>query len=120
VAFIAAARKATLLAMREARPIVLEPLVNIEVISPESAMGDLTGDLAAKRGHITGSQARGGGTVSISGQMPLAELGDYQSRLKSLTGGQGSYSLVFSHYAPVSPETQQRLASAFKPQLDDE
>ncbi len=120
VAFIAAARKATLLAMREARPIVLEPLVNIEVISPESAMGDLTGDLAAKRGHITGSQARAGGTVSISGQMPLAELGDYQSRLKSLTGGQGSYSLVFSHYAPVSPETQQRLASAFKPQLDDE
>ncbi|BCO25489.1 elongation factor G [Rhodoferax lithotrophicus] len=120
VAFIAAARKATLLAMREARPIVLEPLVNIEVISPESAMGDLTGDLAAKRGHITGSQARAGGTVSISGQMPLAELGDYQGRLKSLTGGQGSYSLVFSHYAPVSPETQQRLASAFKPQLDDE
>ena len=120
VAFVAAARKATLDAMRAAKPMVLEPMVNIEVTAPESAMGDLTGDLAAKRGHITGSQARSGGTVSISGQMPLAELGDYQGRLKSLTGGQGSYSLAFSHYAPVSAETQQRLAGAFKPANSDD
>lgn len=120
VAFVAAARKATLDAMRAAKPIVLEPLVNIEVTAPESAMGDLTGDLAAKRGHITGSQPRIGATVAISGQMPLAELGDYQSRLKSLTGGQGSYSLAFSHYAQVSPETQARLASAFKPDSSDD
>jgi elongation factor G len=55
------------------------------------------------------------GTVAISGQMPLAELGDYQSRLKSLTGGQGSYSLTFSHYAQVSADTQAKLAAAFKP-----
>ena len=120
VAFVAAARKATLDAMRAARPVVLEPLVNIEVTAPETAMGDLTGDLAAKRGHITGSQPRTGATVAISGQMPLAELGDYQSRLKSLTGGQGSYSLAFSHYAQVSPETQARLASAFKPDNSDD
>ena len=83
-------------------------------------MGDLTGDLAAKRGHITGSQPRAGATVAISGQMPLAELGDYQSRLKSLTGGQGSYSLEFSHYAQVSADTQARLASAFKPEHADD
>ena len=87
VAFVAAARKATLQAVRAAKPIVLEPLVNIEVVTPESAMGDLTGDLAAKRGHITGSQARANGIVVITGQMPLAELGDYQNRLKSLTAG---------------------------------
>ncbi len=120
VAFVAAARKATLDAMRASKPIVLEPLVNIEVTAPESAMGDLTGDLAAKRGHITGSQPRAAGTVGITGQMPLAELGDYQSRLKSLTGGQGSYSLAFSHYAQVSTETQARLASAFKPDNTDD
>jgi elongation factor G len=120
VAFVAAARKATLDAMRASKPIVLEPLVNIEVTAPESAMGDLTGDLAAKRGHITGSQPRAAGTVGITGQMPLAELGDYQSRLKSLTGGQGSYSLAFSHYAQVSTETQARLASAFKPDNSDD
>ncbi|HEY8905482.1 MAG TPA: elongation factor G [Rhodoferax sp.] len=115
VAFVAAARKATLEAVRAARPIVLEPMVNIEVIAPESAIGDLTGDLASKRGHITGTQPHPMGTVAISGQMPLAELGDYQSRLKSLTGGQGSYNLAFSHYAQVNDDTQTRLASAFKP-----
>ncbi len=120
VAFVAAARKATLDAVRAATPIVLEPLVNIEVVAPEASIGDLTGDLASKRGHITGTQPRPAGTVAISGQMPLAELGDYQSRLKSLTGGQGSYSLAFSHYAAVSAETQKRLAEAFKPaQADD-
>jgi elongation factor G len=115
VAFVAAARKATLQAVRAATPIVLEPLVNIEVVAPEAAIGDLTGDLASKRGHITGTQPRLSGTVAISGQMPLAELGDYQSRLKSLTAGQGSYSLAFSHYAQVSAETQAKLAEAFKP-----
>ena len=120
VAFVAAARKATLDAVRAASPIVLEPLVNVEVVAPEAAIGDLTGDLAAKRGHITGTQPRPAGAVAISGQMPLAELGDYQSRLKSLTGGQGSYSLAFSHYAQVSPETQARLASAFKPEHADD
>lgn len=121
VAFVAAARKATLQALRAARPIVLEPLVTIEVSAPESAIGDITGDLASKRGQITGSHARSGASMSINGLMPLAELGDYQSRLKSLTGGQGSYSLMFSHYAPVSPEVQARLASAFNPdQSDDE
>ncbi|MCB8747396.1 elongation factor G [Rhodoferax sp. U2-2l] len=115
VAFVAAARKATLEAVRAAKPIVLEPVVSIEVVAPESAIGDLTGDLASKRGHITGTQPRPMGTVAISGQMPLAELGDYQSRLKSLTGGQGSYSLTFSHYAQVNDDTQAKLASAFKP-----
>lgn len=115
VAFVAAARKATLQAVLAANPIVLEPVVNIEVVAPEAAIGDLTGDLASKRGHITGTQPRPAGTVAISGQMPLAELGDYQSRLKSLTGGQGSYSLTFSHYAQVSADTQAKLAAAFKP-----
>jgi len=115
VAFVAAARKATLDAVRAATPVVLEPVVTIEVVAPESAIGDLTGDLASKRGHITGTQPRPMGTVAISGQMPLAELGDYQSRLKSLTGGQGSYTLAFSHYAQVSDDTQAMLVSAFKP-----
>ena len=115
VAFVAAGRKATLQAVLAANPIVLEPLVNIEVVAPEASIGDLTGDLASKRGHITGTQPRPAGTVGISGQMPLAELGDYQSRLKSLTGGQGSYSLEFSHYAQVSADTQAKLAAAFKP-----
>ncbi len=114
IAFVSAGRKATIDAVRLARPIVLEPLVSIEVLSPEASIGDLTGDLASKRGHITGTQPHADGTVGISGLIPLAELGDYQGRLKSLTGGKGSYSITFSHYAQVPESTQQQLASNFK------
>ncbi len=111
VAFVAAARKATMAAIRAASPIVLEPLVTIDVLAPEQAIGDLTGDLAAKRGQVTGTQPRGLGATAISALVPLAELYEYQSRLKSLTGGQGSYSIAFSHYAQVPPATQLKLAS---------
>ena len=115
VAFVAAARKATLNAVRQASPVVLEPLVNVEVLSLEATIGDVTGDLASKRGHITGTQPRPAGAVAISAIMPLAELGDYQSRLKSLTAGQGSYSVAFSHYAQVGDDAQLKLASLFRP-----
>jgi elongation factor G len=114
IAFFTAARKATAEAIRAASPIVLEPLVDIEVLAPEAAIGDLTGDLASKRGHVTGTQSRGVGTMAITGQVPLAELDDYQSRLKSLTGGQGAYSIAFSHYAPVPTTTQQQLVAQHK------
>ncbi|MDP2367754.1 elongation factor G [Rhodoferax sp.] len=114
VAFIAAGRKATVDAVRKANPIVLEPVVKIEVLAPEAAIGDLTGDLASKRAQVTGTQPRPAGTVAINGLVPLAELDDYQGRLKSLTGGQGSYSVGFSHYAQVPDQTQQQLVSQFK------
>ncbi|MCK6404676.1 MAG: elongation factor G [Rhodocyclaceae bacterium] len=119
VAFFTAGRKATMAAIREARPIVLEPIVEIEILAPGHAMGDLTGDLSGKRGHVTGTGQRGG-LAAISGQVPLAELNDYQSRLKSLTGGQGSYSLAFSHYAPVPPAVQQLLMGQHKVRDDEE
>lgn len=111
VAFVAAGRKATLDAIRAATPIVLEPVVDIEVLTAEQSVGDLTGDLASKRGQVTGTQPRGVSLMAISGKVPLAELDDYQSRLKSLTGGQGSYSIAFSHYAQVPATVQARLAS---------
>ena len=107
--------------MRKATPIVLEPLVNIEVLAPEVSIGDLTGDLSSKRGHVTGTQPRAAATSAISGQIPLAELDDYQGRLKSLTAGQGTYSIEFSHYAQVPAQTQAQLTSAHKSvNLDDE
>jgi elongation factor G len=114
IAFTAAGRKATIDAVRQARPIVLEPLVNIEVLAPETATGDVTGDLASKRGQVTGTHPRQSGTVAIGGLIPLAELGDYQGRLKSLTAGEGSYTVDFSHYAPVPDALQQQLAGKYK------
>jgi elongation factor G len=118
VAFTIAGRKAVIEAIRNAKPIVLEPIVNIEIIVPEAAIGDLAGDLSGRRGHITGTDGRGHGQAAITGEVPLAELNDYQSRLKSLTGGQGSYTIEFSRYAPVPGNVQQQLASRF--QLHDE
>jgi len=118
VAFTIAGRKAVVEAVRNARPIVLEPIVSIEIVVPETAIGDLTGDLSSRRGHITGTDGRGHGMAAITGEVPLAELNDYQSRLKSLTGGQGSYTIEFARYAAVPSNVQQQLASKF--QLHDE
>lgn len=121
IAFFTAGRKATISAIQAANPIILEPVVDIEILAPDAAVGDLAGDLSSKRGQVTGTQPRGTGSMAIGGKVPLAELDDYQGRLKSLTGGQGSYSISFSHYAPVPASTQQQLASQFKMvALDDD
>ncbi|WP_129781009.1 elongation factor G [Peristeroidobacter soli] len=114
VAFIAAGRRAFLNAVEEAAPIVLEPLVRIEVTSPSAATGDITGDLATRRGRVSGSQALTNQRTRISALVPLAEINDYQSRIKSLTGGEGAYTMELSHYDPVPPRKQQELAQAFK------
>lgn len=114
IAFFSAGRKATIEAVRAASPIILEPVVDIEILAPDVAIGDLTGDLSSKRGQVTGTQARGVGSMAISGKVPLAELDDFQGRLKSLTGGQGSYSIRFSHYAPIPLAAQQQLAAQHK------
>jgi elongation factor G len=114
VAFVAAGRKAFIEAVTKARPIVLEPIVNIQVNIPDANIGDVTGDLSAKRGHIGGTQSLAGGLVSVMGQVPLSELNGYGSRLKSWSGGQGSYSVEFSHYEPVPPNVQQQLVAQHK------
>ena len=120
VAFVTAGRKATVEAIRAASPIVLEPIVNIEIVSPEAYIGDLTGDLSSRRGHITGTNPRPGGTAAITGEVPLAEVTDYASRLKSMTGGQGAYSIEFVRYAQVPPQVQHKLAASFQLKDEDE
>jgi elongation factor G len=119
VAFIAAARRAFQNAVRDAAPIVIEPIVKIEVTAPSGATGDITGDLATRRGRIAGSHALAGHRTRISALVPLAELTDYQSRLKSLTGGEGAYTMELSHYDPVPPKKQQELTNAFKKVEED-
>ena len=115
IAFVTAGKKAFLDAVGKARPMVLEPIVSIRVVGPAHSVGDITGDLSAKRGMITETRTLSGNRVEICGQVPLSELTDYQSRLKSLTGGEGSYSIEFSHHAPVPPRVQTELIKAFRP-----
>jgi len=120
VAFVSAGRKAFMDALAKARPIVLEPIVNVEITAPEAKMGDITGELSGHRGHIRGSDTPRPGLVQISAQAPLSELEHFPARLKSLTAGHGSYSLEFSHYDPAPPQLQQKLVSAHKPALSAE
>src|SRR6185369_15542705 len=98
VAFIAAGRRAFQNAFREAGPIVLEPVVLVEITTPSNTTGDITGDLATRRGRVSGNSALGGQRTRISALVPLAEITDYQSRLKSLTGGEGTFTMDLSHY----------------------
>ena len=120
VAFVSAGRKAIIDAFSKAGAIVLEPIVNIEINAPDKFMGDLTSDLSGKRGQVTGTDNVGGDLTTIKGMAPLSELSDYQTRLKSVTGGQGSYSIDFSHYAPVPPHTQAQLVSKHKQPVEEE
>ena len=110
VAFIAAGKRAFMDAIGKARAIILEPIVNIEITAPEAAMGDIAGDLSAKRGQLSGTDSAAPGTLLIKGQVPLSELNNYQARLKSVTAGQGSYSIEFARYDPVPPNVQKNLA----------
>jgi len=115
VAFMSAGRKAFLDALAKARPVVLEPIVNVDIIAPEAKMGDIAGELSGHRGQIKGSDTPRPGTVQISAQAPLSELEHFPARLKSLTAGHGSYSLEFSHYEPAPPQLQQKLVAAHRP-----
>jgi elongation factor G len=115
VAFVSAGRKAFLDALAKARPIVLEPIVNVEITAPETKMGDIAGELSGHRAHIKGSDTPRPGLVQIMAQAPLAELEHFPARLKSLTAGHGSYSLEFSHYEPAPAQLQQKLVAAHKP-----
>ncbi len=120
VAFVAAGKKAFLDAIDKAKPIVLEPVVDIHVTVPQENMGDITGDLSSKRGRISGTATGSGSMLTVSGQVPLSELDSYQSELKSVTGGAGSYSMEFSHYDPVPAMIQKQLAAEFRPAADDD
>jgi elongation factor G len=114
IAFISAGRKAMLDALPKARPTVLEPIVAIEVVTPDSAMGDITGDLASRRGQVTGTGNLAGGMMVVTATVPLAELDGYSGRLKALTAGSGSFSMELADYQPVPPNVQQQLMAAYK------
>jgi elongation factor G len=118
VAFVSAGRKAFLDALGKARPIVLEPIVNVDVLAPEQKMGDIAGELSGHRGQIKGSDAPRPGTVKILAQAPLSELEQFPARLKSLTAGHGSYTFEFSHYEQAPPVLQQKLVAAHRPAVN--
>lgn len=119
IAFIQAGRKAFLDAVAKARPIVMEPVVSVTINVPNDCMGDVTGDLASMGGMVNGSNVLADSTTDISGQVPLREMQTYHSRLSSISGGKGNYSMEFSHYAAVQSNLQRELASNFTVEEED-
>ncbi len=119
VAFVTAGKRAFLDAFHKARPVLLEPMVSVEVTVPSQHMGDITGDLSGKRGRIQGTDIVGNQAV-IKAIVPLSEVTNYQSQLKSVTGGQGSFTMELSHYDPVPSHLQERLVSEFKPKPEED
>lgn len=98
--FRAAGRKAFRAAMEKAKPTLLEPIMDVEVFTPQEVSGDIMGDLNSRRGRVGGMDVRGKQQV-IKAKVPLSEMLDYQSKLNSVTQARGSYHMQFSHYDPL-------------------
>jgi len=119
VAFVSAGKKAFIDAVKKARPVLMEPVVEISISAPGESMGDIAADLSAKRGRVTDTRAGSDGTTMVTGLVPLSELGNYQNELKSMTGGAGTFSMALHHHDPVPSRVQQELMDAYK-QTDNE
>ncbi len=113
VAFRAAGKGAFIDAVEKAKPVLLEPIVNMDVTVPAENMGDIAGDLASKRGRVMGQDMLPGNYIVVKAQVPLAEVTQYNSQLKSVTGGRGSYSMTLSHYEIVPPNVQQQIVAQY-------
>ena len=108
-AFKTASANAFRKAMTTARPVLLEPIVALEVSVPAEKFGDITADLSTRRGHITGMDVQNGGIQVVQATVPLSEVLRYATDLKSMTGGRGSFTMEFQSYEPVPPNVQSQI-----------
>ncbi len=106
-------------AIQDARPVLLEPIYNIEVKVPEDYMGDVMGDLSGRRGKIQGMDPEGRFNT-IKAQVPLSELYKYSTQLRSLTQGRGTHKREFSHYEEVPHENAQKIIEEAKKVKEEE
>ena len=90
-------------------PVFLEPIMSVEVIIPEDYLGDVLGQISARRGEILGMDMRHGNTQAVRARVPLAEMFGYATELRSATQGRGVFSMEFDHYAPVSDSVAQKI-----------
>ncbi|MHC4632497.1 MAG: elongation factor G [Planctomycetota bacterium] len=120
VAFRAAGKGAFIDAVKNSKPVLLEPIVDIEVTIPAEHVGDITGDLASKRGRVQGQDMLAGNFIVIKAQVPLAEVTQYNSQVKSVTSGRGSYSMTLSHYEVVPPNVQQQIIAQYAKKKESE
>lgn len=109
MAFKIAASMALKKAVQEAKPVLLEPIMKVEVITPDETLGAVIGDLNSKRGRVQGVEPQAGGNQKITALVPMAEMLTYANQLHSLTSGRGLYSMEFSHYEEVPSHLAQKI-----------
>ncbi len=119
-AFKTAASMAFRNIFQKAKPSLLEPVVTMDVTVPEANVGDVYSDMSGRRGRVLGSDAAGGNLQTVHTEVPLSEVITYARTLSSMTGGQGSYSMEFSHYDVVPSNVQQEIISKTKVQEEEE
>jgi elongation factor G len=119
-AFRIAARQAFSKVFKEARPSLLEPIVKLAITVPAGNVGDVSSDLSGRRGQMVGMDSAGGGLTTVEAKCPLAEVMTYARTLSSMTGGQGSYTMEFSHYDVVPPNIQQQIIAKAKVKEEEE
>lgn len=119
-AFKMAASKAFAEVFQKARPALLEPMVNLHITVPADNVGDVSSDLAGRRGQMVGMDSAGGGMTTVEAKVPLAEVTTYARTLSSMTGGQGSYTMEFANYEPVPGNVQAEILASAKVKDDDE
>lgn len=120
MAFKIAASMAFKKGMEKADPVLLEPIMNVEITVPEQFMGDIMGDLNGKRGKIMGMEPQDGGLQVIKAQVPLAEMQDYPIALKSITQGRGSFKMYFASYEEVPARLAEEIIEKRKAEQEKE
>jgi len=106
-------------AFQEAKPILLEPVYNMEIVVPEDKMGDIIGDINSRRGRVLGMETKGKRCI-VKAQVPLSEILMYAPDLDSKTGGRGSFTMEFSHRQPLPDALAQKVVAQFKPTEEEE
>jgi elongation factor G len=119
IAFRLAASKAFQLCIEKARPVLLEPIMNVSITIPSEYMGDINGDMSSRRGRIIGMEPDGNLQV-IKATVPAAEMFKYASELRSITGGRGTFSMEFSHYEEVPANEAQKIIDAYRKEKENQ
>jgi elongation factor G len=119
VAFETAGREAFKLSVKDAAPVLLEPIMNVRIAVPEANMGDVLGDMNTRRARVQGMETERGRSV-VTAQVPLAEIQRYTTDLRSMTGGRGYFSMTLSHYQVVPPHVAEGIIAARDKELSKE
>jgi elongation factor G len=119
IAFKLAGSKGFKKCMEQAKPCLLEPIMNVEITVPENNAGDIMGNLNGRRGRVQGMEPMGGSTV-VKAQVPLSEMLTYASDLTSMTQGRGTYAMEYSHYEIVPQPIADKIVAAHKPSAEEE